>query len=172
MGAEEYGRWADRASGLSKVDSPAGPSYPSRAVVTRAEDLPPRTADELVAAARAVQRHAYAPASRFRVGAAVLAEDGRLFAGCNVENASYGLTICAERAAVCAAVSAGVRALRAVAVVSDVAEPARPCGACRQVLAEFGPAMGVLLSGLGDRRVLTSLDRLLPEPFTFTGGGA
>ena len=138
-------------------------------MVSRAEELSPRAADELVAAARAVQRNAYAVASRFRVGAAVLAEDGRVFAGCNVENASYGLTICAERAAVFAAVGAGVRLLRAVAVVTDLAEPARPCGACRQVLAEFGPAMAVVMAGLGDKRVSTSLDRLLPEPFTFSG---
>ncbi len=136
-------------------------------MVSRAEELPPRAADELVAAARAVREHAYAPASHFRVGAAVQADDGRVFRGCNVENASFGLTICAERAAVCAAVSAGVRALRAVAVVTDLVEPARPCGACRQVLAEFGPAMTVVLAGADDRRVTTSLDRLLPEPFTF-----
>jgi cytidine deaminase len=154
------------------VDTAASTSYPVSSVVSRAEELPPRAADELVAAARAVQRNAYAVASRFRVGAAVLAEDGRVFAGCNVENASYGLTICAERAAVCAAVTAGARALRAVAIVTDLADPARPCGACRQVLAEFGPAMAVVMAGLGDRRVLSSLDRLLPEPFTFGGGTA
>ena len=114
-----------------------------------------------------MQDRAYAPASRFRVGAAVLADDGQTFAGCNVENASYGLTLCAERAAVCAAVAAGVRALRAVVVVTDLVDPARPCGACRQVLAEFGPTMPVFLFGIGNVQVQTSLDRLLPEPFTF-----
>lgn len=138
-------------------------------MVSRAGELPPQVVEELLRQARAVQAHAYAPASRFRVGAAVLADDGRIFTGCNVENASYGLTICAERAAVCAAVAAGVRALRAVAIVTDLREPARPCGACRQVLAEFGPAMAVLLVGTDERRVATSLDRLLPDPFTFGG---
>jgi cytidine deaminase len=136
-------------------------------MVSRPAEPAPKVLDELAAAARAVQRHAYAPASRFPVGAAVLADGGRVFSGCNVENASYGLTICAERAAVCAAVAAGVRAIRAVAVATDAREPARPCGACRQVLAEFGPAMTVLLLGSGDRRVLTTLERLFPEPFTF-----
>ena len=130
-------------------------------------DLPRSAGDELCAAARAVQQHAYAPASNFRVGAAVLAEDGRIFGGCNVENASYGLTICAERAAVCAAVAAGVRNLRAVAVVTDLLEPARPCGACRQVLAEFGQQMTVYLLGHGEARQVTDLAHLLPDPFVF-----
>ena len=100
----------------------------------------------------------------------MLAEDGRVFVGCNVENASYGLTICAERAAVCAAVAAGVRALRGVAVATDLNDPARPCGACRQVLAEFGPSMPVILVGTAQHRILTSLDKLLPDPFTFGRG--
>jgi len=125
--------------------------------------------EALVAAARGVQRRAYAPASRFAVGAAVRAADGRVFVGCNVENVSYGLTICAERAAICAAVAAGARAVTAVAVVTDLEEPSRPCGACRQVLAEFGADMQVLLAGRGDRVVETSLSTLLPEPFTFDG---
>jgi cytidine deaminase len=140
-------------------------------MVSRAADLNSKQLEELGAAARAAQANAYAPASRFRVGAAVLADDGRIFAGCNVENASYGLTICAERAAVCAAVAAGVRAIRAVAVVTDLLEPARPCGACRQVLAEFGPAMTVVLLGSAQTRRTTSLEKLLPEPFTFHDKG-
>lgn len=126
--------------------------------------------DALLKAARDVRHNAYAPASRFLVGAAVRSDDGRTFVGCNVENASYGLTICAERAAVCAAVAAGARRLVAVAIVTDLSDPARPCGACRQVLAEFGPAMPVLLAGSGEAVVETSLDRLLPEPFTFERG--
>ena len=96
-----------------------------------------------------------------------MADDGRVFSGCNVENASYGLTICAERAAVCAAVAAGVRAIAAVAVVTDVLEPVRPCGACRQVLAEFGPRMPVILTGTSGAPVMLKLDQLLPDPFTF-----
>ena len=123
----------------------------------------------LVAAAREVQAQAYAPASRFSVGAAVRTADGRTFVGCNVENASYGLTICAERAAICAAVAAGARAVEAVAVVTDLEEPARPCGACRQVLAEFGRDMEVVLAGRGDAVARTSLSALLPDPFTFDG---
>lgn len=122
---------------------------------------------ELCAAARAVRLQAYAPASQFQVGAAVRAADGRLFVGCNVENASYGLTVCAERNAVAAAVAAGARELVSVAVATDLEAPARPCGACRQVLAEFGQDMAVWLLGRHDVVVATSLSRLLPDPFTF-----
>lgn len=130
--------------------------------------LPDDLVARLCAAARAVQRQAYAPASKFRVGAAVLAADGRMFVGCNVENASFGLTICAERAAVCAAVAAGARRLGAVAIATPLARAARPCGACRQVLAEFGPRMAVLLVGRGRSRCEhTTLAALLPEQFTF-----
>jgi cytidine deaminase len=90
--------------------------------------------------ARAAMKHAYAPYSRFRVGAAILLEDGRIFTGCNVENASYGLTICAERNAIFAAVAASAKKpeIVAAAVVNDQGVPCSPCGACRQVLAEFG----------------------------------
>jgi cytidine deaminase len=129
--------------------------------------LPAATAADLMARAVAVRSMAYAPASRFAVGAAVLAADGRVFVGCNVENASYGLTLCAERAAVCAAISAGARQLTAVAVATDLDQPARPCGACRQVLAEFGRGMHVVLVGRGGVRVDTTLAALLPDPFTF-----
>ncbi|MCB9886916.1 MAG: cytidine deaminase [Planctomycetes bacterium] len=122
----------------------------------------------LVAAARAVMANAYAPASHFCVGAAVLAEDGRVFVGCNVENASYGLTVCAERNAIGAAVAAGARRVVAVAIATSVQPPARPCGACRQVLAEFGPDMLVLMVGAGDEIESESLRALLPAPFTFT----
>jgi cytidine deaminase len=97
----------------------------------------PLTAGEesgLVAAAAAVREHAAAPYSKFRVGAALLAGDGRIFTGCNVESASYGLTVCAERNAVFKAISEGAKAFRAVAVVTDADPPASPCGACRQVL--------------------------------------
>lgn len=126
--------------------------------------------DQLVAAARVVRENAYAPASKFLVGAAVLTDAGDIFVGCNVENASYGLTICAERSAICAAVAAGARHVVAVAVVTDLVKPARPCGACRQVLAEFGPEMTVLLAGSGSEVSATTLAKLLPEPFTFAGG--
>ncbi len=121
--------------------------------------------DPLVAAARAAQQKAYAPYSRFHVGAALESEDGRVFVGCNVENASYGLTICAERAAVCAAVSAGVRRFRRAVVVSDSDPPAAPCGACRQVLAEFGPDLRI--DGVGPRGTLSwTIGGLLPAAFS------
>jgi cytidine deaminase len=124
------------------------------------------TADRLVESARTAQQHAYAPYSRFPVGAAVLAEDGRVFLGCNVENSSFGLTVCAERNAVAAAVVAGARPV-AVAVVANPADIV-PCGACRQVLAEFAPEMPVLLASAtapGYRQ--TSLAELLPVAFKF-----
>src|SRR5579862_6343991 len=98
--------------------------------------------EELLNLARAAQANAYAPYSKFRVGAAVLLENGDVFTGCNVENASYGLTNCAERSAIFAAVSklgGGNVKIRAVAVVNDHDVPCSPCGACRQVIAEFGP---------------------------------
>ena len=120
--------------------------------------------DALVEAARAVQQRAYAPYSRFRVGCALEADDGRVFVGCNVENASYGLTICAERAAVCAAVAAGARQLRRAVVVSDAEPPAAPCGACRQVLSEFGRDLRV--DGVGPGGTVTwTMGELLPSAF-------
>src|SRR5205085_4767271 len=91
----------------------------------------------LLAAAPALAQRAHAPSPQSRVGAAVIGADGRVHVGCNVENASFGLTVCAERAAVFAAVAAGTRRLRALALVTDANPPAMPCGACRQVLREF-----------------------------------
>jgi cytidine deaminase len=120
--------------------------------------------DSLVEAARAVQLRAYAPYSHFRVGCALESEDGRVFLGCNVENASYGLTICAERAAVCAAVAAGAQRFRRAVVVSDADPPTAPCGACRQVLSEFGrdfPVEGVGTAGA----VSWTVAELLPAAF-------
>jgi cytidine deaminase len=120
----------------------------------------------LLAAARAVRANAHAPYSRFAVGAAVRDERGRIHAGCNVENASYGLTICAERNAVAAAVAAGARAVRAVAVVTPTRPPGSPCGACRQVLAELGDApTRVLLASPTGPAEATSLGKLLPRAF-------
>lgn len=121
-------------------------------------------ADPLVAAAWSVRAQAWCPYSRFPVGAAVEAADGRVFVGCNVENASYGLTICAERNAVAAAVAAGVRGFRRLVVVAECDPPVAPCGACRQVLFEFGPDLVIDGVGPGGTRRWT-LAELLPEGF-------
>lgn len=120
--------------------------------------------DALIKAAWETREKAYAPYSNFHVGAALLAEDGRIFTGCNVENLSYGLTNCAERVAIGAAVAAGVRRFLAVAVVADTAEPISPCGACRQVLAEFGVPR-ILLANRAERIEFT-LEELLPRAAT------
>lgn len=129
-------------------------------------ELAPVTIERLVQTARRAQERAYAPYSNFPVGAAVLAEDGQVFPGCNVENASFGLTVCAERNAVAAAVVAGTRPV-AVAVVAPGGHVA-PCGACRQVLAEFGVGMPVVLAGSeGQSPKVTSLEALLPAVFHF-----
>lgn len=118
---------------------------------------------ELVDAAAEVRERAYAPYSRFAVGAALRAADGAIYAGCNVENASYGMTICAERNAVAHAVACGARDFTAIAVVT--LNGVSPCGACRQVLAEFNPQMTVILAdGAGNQRCYCLAD-LLPAAF-------
>lgn len=133
-------------------------------------ELAPATIARLIESARRAQEHAYAPYSSFPVGAAVLAGDGRVFVGCNVENSSFGLTTCAERNAVAAAVVAGARPI-AVAVVTN-RDHVGPCGACRQVLHEFAPDMPVLTASrdAGDVRV-GSLADLLPDGFVFRQKG-
>lgn len=124
-----------------------------------------RSFPRLVRTAREARRRAYAPYSGFQVGAAVLA-GGEVFAGANVENASYGLTLCAERAAVAAAAVSGARRIDAVAVASGTEEPTPPCGMCLQTLAELAaPSLPVLLVGARGRRVETTLGALLPRAF-------
>ena len=120
--------------------------------------------DPLVAAARAVKALAYAPYSNFHVGAAIETADGRIFTGCNVENASYGLTICAERVATGAAVAAGATKFVRIVVATDVDPPSPPCGACRQVLYEFGPEAAVESVGPNWNRQWR-LAELLPAAF-------
>jgi cytidine deaminase len=131
------------------------------------ESAPAPAASEegrLIAAATAARGRAYAPYSRFAVGAAVLA-GGKIYTGANVENASYGLSNCAERSAVFAAVGAGERTIEAVAVVTDTLQPTPPCGACRQVLNEFGPQLTVISATLGGAVTRSKLSDLLPASF-------
>jgi cytidine deaminase len=119
----------------------------------------------LVAAAKVASEKAYCPYSKFRVGAAVLASDGNIFSGCNVENASYGLTICAERNSVVQAVAGGMKSIRAVAIYTPTASPTAPCGACRQVLNEFGPDAMIICACDGPNRLELALFDLLPQAF-------
>lgn len=119
----------------------------------------------MIAMAKEVMQRAYAPYSRFQVGAALLAKDGRVFLGCNVENASFGATICAERTAVTKAVSEGVREFEKIAIVASSGEYAAPCGICRQVLYEFMPEGNVVLWSKDEGELETPLRSLLPMGF-------
>ena len=143
--------------------SPRKPRKPAAPKAARR----PSGDDALVEAARAARDRAYAPYSRYHVGAAVRADNGKIYRGANVENASYGLSVCAERNAVAAAVAAGAAAVRAVAVVTPTRPPGSPCGACRQVLAELGaPRTRVLLASPTGSPQSTTLGKLLPRAFS------
>ncbi len=124
---------------------------------------------ELIDAAKNVRKNAYAPFSRFKVGAAVLTTEGKIYTGVNVENSSYGLTICAERVAVFKAVSDGARKITAVAIYTDTEEPVWPCGACRQVLFEFALEgdMDVISATSSGKVEVKKLSELFPEGFKF-----
>lgn len=119
----------------------------------------------VVEEAKRASRHAYHPYSAFPVGAAILAQDGSIFSGCNIENASYGLTICAERGAVAAMVRAGVRKIRLMVIYTPTATPTAPCGACRQVLSEFSPEAQIVCVCDGPGRLRTTVAALLPDAF-------
>lgn len=120
--------------------------------------------DNLIIVAKQARMRAYAPYSGFAVGAAVRCSDGGVFAGCNIENASYGLTVCAERNAIFAAVGAGCSDIEELAVVADTAEPVAPCGACRQVMAEFG-IKTIHMANMQGAVCSVRLDELLPYAF-------
>ena len=121
--------------------------------------------ERLRLAAMTASRAAHCPYSRFTVGAALLTDDGEIFSGCNVENASSGLTICAERVAVFKAVAAGRRSFQAIVVYTPTSTPTAPCGACRQVLAEFAQDLDVVSCCDGEEQIATSLAELLPYRF-------
>ncbi len=120
---------------------------------------------DLVRKAIKYRQNAYAPYSNFQVGAALLTDSGKVYLGANVENASYGLTVCAERIAAFKAVNDGERKFKVIAVVADTEEPVAPCGACRQVLREFGPNMKVIMANVSGDILIATLDELLPVSF-------
>jgi cytidine deaminase len=121
--------------------------------------------DKLIQHARDAQQHAYAPYSKFLVGAALLTEEGRIFGGCNVENATFGATICAERTAVASAICHGARQFSKIVIVSNSDEPVMPCGICRSVLFEFSPDMEIIaVSGSGQQE-RTKLSEIYPKGF-------
>ncbi len=121
---------------------------------------------KLITAARKVRLNAYAPYSKFKVGAAVLAKSGKIYTGCNVENASYSITLCAERSAISNAIANGEKEILVVAVVADSLPATPPCGACRQFIQELGPKTTVILSNLKGEIAVYSQKELLPHPFT------
>ena len=160
---------AARRGGSAK--KPAAGNGRSRKAVAgnHGGDLPAALHAELEQLARSARDRAYAPYSNFRVGAALVAGDGRVFTGANVENASYGLTICAERNAVMAMVLAGAKDVRAIYVASDIAPPASPCGMCRQTLLEFvrdPSATRVVVISPTDHHDAWTLAELIPHGFT------
>ncbi len=123
------------------------------------------THSQLLDAARKARLNACAPFSGFQVGAALLSVDGRIFAGCNIENCSYGLTVCAERVALFKALSEGARQFTHIAVVADTADPTPPCGACRQLLWEYGGDLEIVIGNLDAEKGLYRLKDLFPLPF-------
>ena len=119
----------------------------------------------LIAQAKLARKHAYAPYSGFKVGAALECSDGRVFTGCNVENASYGATCCAERTALFKAVSEGAKGFTRIAIVADTPGPCPPCGICRQALSELAPKVQVIMANLKGKALVTLIEELLPEAF-------
>lgn len=121
--------------------------------------------DKLVAAAQAARENAHAPYSNFRVGAALRAKSGQVYTGCNVENSTYGLTVCAERVAIFKAISEGERGFDAIAVVADTPVLTPPCGACRQLIWEFCGEVEIILANLRGQKEVLRTSQILPRPF-------
>lgn len=124
-----------------------------------------KTEEKLIAAAVDVRERAFAPYSNFKVGAAVEAEDGTIFTGCNIESASYGLTVCAERVAIWKAISVGEKKFKQIAVVVDTEQLTPPCGVCRQIIWEFCGDVPVILSNLQGKTETVQMSELLPRAF-------
>jgi len=122
--------------------------------------------EALLESARAARDHAYAPFSRFQVGAAVISESGKIYVGCNVESATYGATLCAERSAIARMIASGEHRVVSVAVFVDAEEPAMPCGICRQWIAEHGPHAEII-TATPRKSKRTTIEHLLPDPFVF-----
>jgi cytidine deaminase len=134
-------------------------------MIKAAEEVMRHTDQELIDAATAVREHSYAPFSKFRVGAALETDDGEVITGCNVESASYGLTVCAERVAIWKAISQGKRKIKHMAVVADTEELTPPCGVCRQIIWEFGGDIPVILANLKGKTEVVQMKDLLPRAF-------
>lgn len=124
--------------------------------------------EELIQAAKEALKNAYAPYSKFRVGAAVLTKKGNIYKGCNVENSSYGLTVCAERNAIANAVAHGEKEFAAIAIATNAETLRTPCGACRQTIIEFGTDIQVIICNLKGKKKVRSIKELLPEHFKIT----
>ena len=120
---------------------------------------------KLIGEAEQARKKAYTPYSKFKVGAAILTSEGRIFSGCNIENASFGLTICAERVAVFKAISEGFKKFEAIAIIADTLRPCYPCGACRQVILEFGEDITLIMANLKGDIKINKIKELLPEAF-------
>jgi cytidine deaminase len=125
----------------------------------------PTNDEELITRARHAQKNAYAPFSQYKVGAALLTDNGQIYSGCNVENSTYGATNCAERTAVFTAVCDGARSFQKIAVVTDSEEPVMPCGICRNVLYEFSPNMEIIAVGASGKTERIQLSALFPKGF-------
>jgi len=121
--------------------------------------------EKLVKEAEKVRKKAYTPYSKFKVGAAVLSDDGKIFTGCNIENSSFGLAVCAERVAVFKAISEGSTKFEAIAVIGDTVKPCSPCGSCRQVISEFGEDIPLIMANLKGDVKIKKIKELLPEAF-------